>query len=704
MAIRILEYVQLISCLSSFLMKYRNCFLLIICLFIFFAINGQVRGVHTEGRKHGLIIAIGEYEASTGWKVINAGNDVPLIKGALEHIGFLDSDIVVLSDNQADKVGILGALDQLISKVRLGDMVVVHISSHGQQISDDNDDEVDGLDEAIVAFGAPVDQRSYAVRGGQGAYDGRYHLRDEELGWKIHELRRAVGSDGHVLVSIDACHSGTGARGTAAVRGGAAPFLLSQTKANVPVKGENGGFGLHGEGGTTGEGLGKFVLFSGSAAHELNHETFDENGNGVGSLSYCLSKALTSMPERSTYRALFARVRAEMAGSAPGQTPQLEGDVDFELFNGAYRVQDKYHPVHFINDARTLIVKGGRLMNLREGTVIAIERAGAHSPSAQPLATGMITSARNFLATATLDQDIALKNAQEVWVFVTRAVVPPIRVKVALEEGIDVRVHDVLIKSLSTGEMVELVDKQADLIIKPAQEGIQAYSIQVVNAAHGVPLHDKPLQAQNTNDLAKQCAEVIQNFGQGRLLRELDVHDASVDVVINRILPVKAGYRDPGNIVDPALFTDPGNIINIPAGTYIYLEMQNRGTRTAFYNILDIEPSGRINPLLPAIRQGISDPPVAELKLNPGETRIIRFPVKIAPPYGNEVFKVISSHVSFDIASTIVLPDFRARANTIPVQKLLGDVFNGMAVRGELDQRESGTSTSEFVFRIVPAR
>ena len=107
--------------------------------------------------KHALIVAIGNYPdpINNGWPVINSINDISLIKNALvTSQQFAEKNIQVLADSQATKKGIVAALDNLVANANSGDIVVIHFSSHGEQIEDDNDDEIDRLDEVIVPYGA----------------------------------------------------------------------------------------------------------------------------------------------------------------------------------------------------------------------------------------------------------------------------------------------------------------------------------------------------------------------------------------------------------------------------------------------------------------------------------------------------------------------------------------------------------------------
>ncbi|HEY7509279.1 MAG TPA: caspase family protein, partial [Vicinamibacteria bacterium] len=170
--------------------------------------------------KRALIVAIATYEPSTGWSPLGSGNDVPLIRDILSTHGF--TDIQELRDAAATRQGILEAIrTRLTEPSAPGDVVVFHYSGHGQQLTDDADEEVDGYDETLVPWNAPMAPPP--------GYDGSKHLRDDEWGAQMDALRRKVGPSGHVLAFVDSCHSGSIPRGTldqgvARVRGGAPPI------------------------------------------------------------------------------------------------------------------------------------------------------------------------------------------------------------------------------------------------------------------------------------------------------------------------------------------------------------------------------------------------------------------------------------------------------------------------------------------------
>jgi len=371
-----------------------------------------------EPVKRALIIAIGDYPDSLGWGDISSQNDVALIESALLGQGFDPQNMIHLNDQEATKEGIVKAMNQLIRDSKKGDIVVIHYSGHGQQISDQDGDEIDRLDESLVCWNAPVHYKK--------GYQGENHLRDDEFGEMISALRQKVGKDGQVLVFMDSCHSGTGTRGekpAVKIRGGGDPLIIPEYESVTSGSSEaEKGFGLSeipvASRGVGGE-MAPMVLFAGASFNELNYETTDDEGNGVGSLSYCITKVFSEMEEGMTYRSLFNKIHSTMSTVAPRQTPMLEGDIDYEVFNGAMVEQEGYFAITRIMNASELRMDGGAIMNLSEGDVIGLYPSGTTSSTdTEPLMTGIISSADNFSSIVRFDKPHGVENELDYWLFV----------------------------------------------------------------------------------------------------------------------------------------------------------------------------------------------------------------------------------------------------------------------------------------------
>ncbi len=314
--------------------------------------------------KIALIVAISRYAPETGWSVTAAAQDALLIKAALAAQGFdTMQQVTVLRDAQATKQGITEAIRQhLISKARQGSTVVFHFSGHGQQVADTNGDEIDGLDEALVPYDAPKQ-----TKGAFTAYRGEKHLRDDELGALLTEVRQKIGPEGSVLVVLDACHSGTATRQIGTARG--TQFKIAPegySPKQVTATAEDGWSDQ-----MASQRLASMVVISGSSANELNYETQDEQGNKVGPLSYALSRNLVAADANSTYLGLFDKIRVAMSALAPTQTPRIEGDTDQEILGGNAVQKPIYYTVKSWFGSKDLSINAGALSGLYNQSVVA---------------------------------------------------------------------------------------------------------------------------------------------------------------------------------------------------------------------------------------------------------------------------------------------------------------------------------------------
>ena len=156
----------------------------------------------TAQTKRALVIGLGEQQ-DKAWNKINGDKDVPLVQVMLKNAGF--KSVTTLVNRQATKVGIVGAFKRMVASCKQGDVVYVHYSGHGQQMTDVHNDEKDGLDECWIPYDA--------CRKASANYHGEKHLTDDELNVYLNAIRHKIGAKGKLLVVIDACHSGDGTRG-----------------------------------------------------------------------------------------------------------------------------------------------------------------------------------------------------------------------------------------------------------------------------------------------------------------------------------------------------------------------------------------------------------------------------------------------------------------------------------------------------------
>ena len=252
--------------------------------------------------KLALVIGIGDYPEESGWCQIHGDNDIAIVTEMLEENGF--EQVQILSNKAATKQGIMDALDDLAKKATRGDVVYIHFSGHGQQITDLDGDEPDGYDEAWIPYDACKD---YSVK-----YKGQNHILDDELFDFLNQLRAKVGDKGKIIVVSDACHSGSGSRGDEdvdVVRGTQEIFEMPSERNFGGAKRE-----------TT-----AWLFVSACKAYQNNFEYRDAQGNYHGMLSYLLWESRTAMRD-ATWQEVMATVdnRMQYLAKYPQQS-QREG-------------------------------------------------------------------------------------------------------------------------------------------------------------------------------------------------------------------------------------------------------------------------------------------------------------------------------------------------------------------------------------------
>ena len=269
-------------------------------------------------QKHALIVAIANYPTESGWSKINSDNDKALLVPEFKRLGF---KVTTLQNEQATKRGIIQFLSHLAKQVHPDDYVCIHFSCHGQQMEDNNQDEEDRLDEALIPYDAYLSYK-------KDIYEGTNHLRDDELEEQLTIIRKKLGEKGTLLVTLDACHSGTADRDEeyvedddAPIRGTNAifssnPFFLSPESNKIerqnilPQQ----------------EGMSSYCIISACQPFQRNFETKVE-GVYYGTLSYALYQTLKEANRwnESSYPAIWQYARK----LSIRQIPLVESTITF---------------------------------------------------------------------------------------------------------------------------------------------------------------------------------------------------------------------------------------------------------------------------------------------------------------------------------------------------------------------------------------
>lgn len=645
-------------------------------LFLFFLLS-----VFVQGKKYAVIIAVGDYQLDTGWSKISSINDVPLIKSPLLMQGFLEEDITVLADEGATKAKIITALESLKTKIKPGDIVMIHYSGHGQQIFDDNSDEADGLDEALIPYDAWA---KYNAK-----YKGENHIRDDELNTFTTSIRNNLGKTGQLLVILDSCHSGSTTRGQKA-RGGVAALTPPDWKADGDEK--TSGSGLL-ERAVLRNDASPMIMISGASAEELNYEY-----DGVGSLSYAFSKAMNELGSNFTYRQLFSRIASNMNVIAPKQRPTIEGDIDYKLFKGDYVSQQPYFDITKLANSNTILtINGGQINRIFNNTTILVMPAGTvTADAAKALARGKVTATKMNTAVITLDSALKDANPGNYWVFVDQPSFGDIAVNVFFHETVtdeDVKksVADYLTKN-SLGRIVSSIN-ESDILIEKAENKFK------LNYTKGDGIFNVSERARG--DESAEINSKIFTFAQGNYLKTLSLKESDYEFDF-KLVPIE---YNPSTGVAGALKIEKENLAADgvffvkPNKDYAVLEISNKSKRPLYISVVEINTPGEIHPFFPSSGCTLND---QERKIAPGKTVVFRDCVyAFGPPYERLILKGFASDKPLNFQSTVISRG-EGSAGTNPLESFLQGTYNNS--RGGTGSSATGKMegySAEFVYDIV---
>jgi hypothetical protein len=286
--------------------------------------------------KWALLIGVNKYKFPGINQLQGCVNDVELMSKILqENFGFPADHITLLRDEQATRDGILAAMDALVDCVGQEDIVVIHYSGHGSQMTDREGDEKDGLDETIV----PHDS-------GRSPYPNR-DITDDEIYLRLLGLGEKTP---HITLIFDCCHSGTISRDPfGANERWVEPDLRPVEELPPSPVAAFLGRGVVRDSGPSGwlPLSERYVLVAACRDEEKAYEYTLSQGDSQlthGALTYFLAQALRSAQSGTTYRDIFEKVSPQITAVRTLQHPQMEGARDRLLFD----VQD-IKPMRFVS-------------------------------------------------------------------------------------------------------------------------------------------------------------------------------------------------------------------------------------------------------------------------------------------------------------------------------------------------------------------
>jgi hypothetical protein len=299
---------------------------------------GVLGGGAARAEKRALLVGVTQLQnIPQNYWLHGPANDVAALRDLLiERYGFAPQNITLLTGADATRANIQAAFKHtLIAPSTPDGLALFFFSGHGTQVKDENGDEADGLDEALV----PYDARNAASS----------LLVDDDLGAWLARVRAR-----QTVVILDACHSGTGTRGVARAKS-LAPEILGLPPVAAPAG--SAVPGTRGADATPSTPLledraaqSNLTVLSAAAPDETAAEypflaaqpsdastpDADQSAHDtMGALTYYLLQAMHADDRRElTYGAARELIYAKLQQGGFTQTPQLEGKPQTRILAG----------------------------------------------------------------------------------------------------------------------------------------------------------------------------------------------------------------------------------------------------------------------------------------------------------------------------------------------------------------------------------
>jgi hypothetical protein len=629
--------------------------------------------------KRAFVVAISNYPAQSGWTTLSSAKDKEIVMDLLSSQGFIESNIVSLTDQNATYSGFKKSMNDFIGTLQNGDIIYFHFSGHGQQVMDVSSknykteyleqDEPDGLDEALVLYNAPMKS--------DNNYQFDEHLVDDQINHYFNLIQKKIGGSGQLIAVFDACHSGTVSRGENdwVVRGTnivCAPENYQPLSNTKDASNSDFTFENKAE-------LGKLVCFFGCQSNQVNREV-----DKAGSLTTFFASSLKELKENATYNNLFSLINERMAVAFQNaQQPDIEGDdLNQKIFSGKLIMQDKFILCDKLI-SNNAILRGGSISGLALGDSIGFFSNTTNQIKGEtPFFKGEVTKIDALSSEVTLNTK---KNdrGEKYRAFVISKSIAPANLEIVLDAG---DLNKELKKLLENSKNIQLVEGKAKYVIKKySPEGEKSKSKIQILAGDGD--FAMPLRDMSGIDISNQAGKdslllLISLAARSDVFRELEWADENFKVNCK----IEKGTIDSkGKFI---VSTNPDiSEISLSKNESHRLVFTNLSDKVIILNLVSLDPNGNMTWF---------DKKNSNIAIPPGKEQINK--VISSPPYGLEMLKFIYSYNSIDLSAINEMgKSLATRGNESPLFSIIGNASTGK--RSSMDS-SSEISIENFTFTI----
>ena len=296
-------------------------------------------GTRQAPQRWALLVGISDYENGTnqedGWRSLNTGADLKNISYVLEnYYGFKGDALRIIKDENATQENVIREFKQhLVSNAKPGDTVVFYYTGHGFHISDVSGDETADRQDEVTVMWVPKDKQNLSPKERRAVMymlDDTYQLLLDELAQKMRDQDGKVR--GSITVVFDSCNSGSATKAVLVPKG-----RDWNEKIDGPRPADSGtpdvASGWLSAAKNQPEGL---TFIAGSQSNQFSYMMPGSETKG-SILTYYMTEFLTNVAREKTdrkvtYEDMQRWVSAKALGMGKAQDPQIEGNINAEIF------------------------------------------------------------------------------------------------------------------------------------------------------------------------------------------------------------------------------------------------------------------------------------------------------------------------------------------------------------------------------------
>ena len=380
------------------------------------------------------------------------------------------------------------------------------------------DEGEDGFDEAFVLYNAPMEYFE--------GYQYDEHLIDDQMDYYVSTMEQKIGKNGHVVVVLDACHSGSGTRGSEPTKKrGSSTVCAPKTYKRTYYVEDNKGY-------NSGEGVKS--VFMGCKDEQVNYE-INVNCTGYGSLTYAIVEAVTNLKDKSSYKNVFDLVYSKLLINSEGkQNAEKDFDEPNALFFSGQTVpkSDFFEVISSKIGSTTAEVGAGAVHGISIGDSLGFYYIDP-SKSQKIVAKGIVTDSKGASCTVAINTklpmsayaDYSLFNAKRIY-----EVMEGQSLKLALELS-DKESIKVIKNALKDEKNIVFVDPKKDAPNYYLKEDNNK-NVRIEIPFSGNPFKEmKPLSMSKQEDVSK-LVEYLKQALRIDYFINLELSDKNIDVTV----------------------------------------------------------------------------------------------------------------------------------------------------------------------------